>query len=268
MTQMIDPESVANYIRETARALILPRFRALGSGDVREKKPGDLVTIADTEAERELTRRLGDEVPGANILGEESVAEDPARLAWLSAEAPVWIIDPIDGTANFVRGHVGFAVIVALARQGEVEAGWIYNPLADAMIFSIKGNGAWSAGRRLRVKDDVPPEKLTGSAYGRTKSGVRAGRALNESGRIRGVHNQGCSGLEYMAIAHGLAQFSLHSRSLPWDHAAGMLIVAEAGGCGRFLDGSAYDPRIVDRPVLAAASGGAWQTIHDVVTTA
>lgn len=268
MTQMIDPGRVAGYIRETARALILPRFRALGSGDIREKKPGDPVTIADTEAEAELTRLLKDFLPGSTVVGEESIAEDPSRLAWLSGEAPVWIIDPVDGTSNFVRGNPGFAVIVALARQGEVEAGWIYNPLADVLIWAIRNEGAWSEGRRLEVSGDVPPEKLTGSAYGRTKSGVRAGRALNDSGRIRGVHNQGCSGLEYMAIAQGMAQFSLHSRSLPWDHAAGMLIVREAGGVGRFLDGSAYDPRITDRAVLSAVSPQAWQTVHDVVTAA
>jgi fructose-1,6-bisphosphatase/inositol monophosphatase family enzyme len=97
---------------------------------------------------------------------------------------------------------------------------------------------------------------------------VRAGRALNDSGRIRGVHNQGCSGLEYMAIAQGMAQFSLHSRSLPWDHAAGMLIVHEAGGVGSFLDGGVYDPRILDRAVLAASTVQGFQTVHDVVTTA
>jgi fructose-1,6-bisphosphatase/inositol monophosphatase family enzyme len=266
MTQMIDPGRVANYIRETARALILPRFRALGSGDVREKKPGDPVTIADTEAERELTRLLTELVPGTNVVGEESVAEDPSRLAWLSADAPAWIIDPVDGTSNFVRGNPGFAVIVALAQQGDITAGWIYNPLADVMIWAMKGEGAWSEGKRLYVNRDLPPEKLTGSAYGRTKSGVRAGRALNDSGRVRGVHNQGCSGLEYMAIAQGMAQFSLHSRSLPWDHAAGMLIVAEAGGVGSFLDGATYDPRITDRAVLSAVSPQAWQTVHDVVT--
>lgn len=268
MVSMIDTESVASYIRETARAVILPRFRALGQGDVREKKPGDPVTIADTEAEQELTRRLKTVLPGANALGEESVAEDPSRLAWLAADAPLWIIDPIDGTANFVRGNSGFAVIVALARRGAVEGGWIYNPLGDVMISALKGGGAWSAGRRLQVKRDVPPEKLTGAAYGRTKSGVRAGRALNDSGRIRGVHNQGCSGLEYMAIAQGMAQFSLHSRSLPWDHAAGMLIVHEAGGLGGFLDGGVYDPRITDRPVLAAATAQAWHTVREVVTAA
>jgi fructose-1,6-bisphosphatase/inositol monophosphatase family enzyme len=268
MTQMIDPGRVANYIRETARAVILPRFRALGSGDVREKKPGDPVTIADTEAEAELTRRLKDLLPGSNVVGEESIADDPSRLARLSGEAPVWIIDPVDGTSNFVRGNPGFAVIVALARQGEIEAGWIYNPLADVLVWSIRGEGAWSEGRQLRVSRDVPPEKLTGSAYGRTKSGVRAGRALNDSGRVLGVHNQGCSGLEYMAIAQGMAQFSLHSRSLPWDHAAGMLIVREAGGIGRFLDGGVYDPRITDRAVLSAVSPQAWQTVYDVVTAA
>jgi len=268
MTPMIDTESVANYIRETARAVILPRFRALGQGDVREKKPGDPVTIADTEAEQDLTRRLTSVLPGANVLGEESVAEDPSRLAWLSAETPLWIIDPIDGTSNFVRGNAGFAVIVALARQGAVEGGWIYNPLGDVMISALKGQGAWSAGRRLQVKRDVPAEKLTGAAYGRTKTGVRAGRALNDSGRIRGVHNQGCSGLEYMAIAQGMAQFSLHSRSLPWDHAAGMLIVHEAGGVGSFLDGGVYDTRVTDRAVLAATSRQAWQTVHEVVTAA
>ena len=265
---MFDPESVASYIRETARSVILPRFRALGQNDIREKKPGDPVTIADTEAERELTRRLTEVIAGANVLGEESVAEDPARLAWLSADAPVWIIDPIDGTSNFVRGQSGFVVIVALARHGAVEAGWIYNPLGDVMITALKGQGAWSAGKRLQVKRDVPPEKLTGAAYGRTKSGVRAGRALNDSGRVRGVHNQGCSGLEYMAIAQGMAQFSLHSRSLPWDHAAGMLIIHEAGGIGSFLDGGTYDARITDRAVLAAATPLAWRTVHDVVTAA
>jgi fructose-1,6-bisphosphatase/inositol monophosphatase family enzyme len=268
MIGMIDTESVATYIRETARTVILPRFRALGEGDVREKKPGDPVTIADTESEQELTRQLKNVIAGANVLGEESVAEDASRLDWLSLDAPCWIIDPIDGTSNFVRGNPGFAVIVALARLGQVEAGWIYNPIADVMITSIKDQGAWSAGRRLQVNKDVPPEKLTGSAYGRTASGARAGRALNDSGRIRGTHNQGCSGLEYMSIAQGLAQFSLHSRSLPWDHAAGMLIVHEAGGVGNFLDGSPYDARILDRAVLSASTPQAWQTVRDVVTAA
>jgi fructose-1,6-bisphosphatase/inositol monophosphatase family enzyme len=265
MQGMIDLNKVSIFIRDTARALILPRFRALASSDIREKKPGDLVTIADIETERELTRLLHDVVSGAHIVGEESVAEDPSRLALLSSDAPVWIIDPVDGTANFAKGAPGFAVIVALTRGGAVEAGWIYDPLGDLMISSRKGEGAWLGEDRLAVAANVPPERLTGSAYGRAKSGVPAAKALNQSGRIRGVHNQGCSGLEYMALARGISQFTLHSRSLPWDHAAGMLIVSEAGGRGAFLDGSVYDTRIIDRPVLAAASATSWEAIRDIV---
>ena len=264
---MIDGKIVSNFIRETARALILPRFRALGSGDIREKKPGDPVTIADTETEKALTPLLAGTLDGSFVLGEESVAESPSRLELLAADAPLWIIDPVDGTANFAKGLPGFAVIVALTQRGQVEAGWIYDPLGDIMISAQRGEGAWHGDTRLKVSADVPTERLSGSAYGRAKSGVRAAKALNESGRILGVHNQGCSGLEYMALARGISQFSLHSRSLPWDHAAGMLIVSEAGGHGSFLDGTAYDTRILDRPVLAAASLVNWRAIHDIVAT-
>jgi fructose-1,6-bisphosphatase/inositol monophosphatase family enzyme len=264
---MIDRKIVANFIRDTARALILPRFRALGSGDIREKKPGDPVTIADIETEQALTRLLSEAMSGALVVGEESVAEDASRLDMLSSDAPVWIIDPVDGTSNFAKGLPGFAVIVALAQRGDVKAGWIYDPLGDIMISARKGEGAWLDETRLAVSAGVPPERISGSAYGRAKSGVRAAKALNDSGRIRGVHNQGCSGLEYMALARGISQFSLHSRSLPWDHAAGMLITREAGGCASFLDGSVYDARIIDRPVLATASMAGWHVVHDILAT-
>ena len=268
MSLMIDPEIIAKFIRDTARSVILPRFRALGSGDVREKKPGDPVTVADIESERELTRLLTGIVPGGHILGEESVSENPAQLDLLSGDAPVWIIDPIDGTANFVKGNPGFAVIVALTRGGKVEGGWLHNPVADTMIWALKGKGAWMGTKRLAVTPDIAASHLTGSAYGKTPSGNRAGKAIRESGRILGVHNQGCSGIEYMLVAQGMSQFSLHSRSLPWDHAAGTLIVEEAGGYSRFLDGSDYDTRIPDHSILTTSTPQAFQTIRDIMATA
>jgi len=264
---MIDRKTVADLIRDVARAQILPRFRTLESGDIREKNPGDLVTIADIETERELTRLLGSLVPDALVIGEESVAEDPARLGLLAGDAPVWIIDPVDGTANFAKGAPGFAVIVALARNGIVEVGWIYDPLNDVMVSAQRGGGAWSDDRPTKVAGDIPPQETSGAAYGRAKSGLRAAKVLLESGHVRAVHNQGSSGLEYIALALGRTQFSLHSRSLPWDHAAGMLIVREAGGCASFLDGTDYDPRIPDRPLLATASAAGWRAIRDVVAS-
>ncbi|HEV8027155.1 MAG TPA: inositol monophosphatase [Stellaceae bacterium] len=263
---MLDPEKIAALIRETAQAEILPRFRMLGESDIREKKPGDFVTAADLAAERRMTEWLTEAAPGSLVLGEEAAAEDPGRLALLASEARVWIIDPVDGTANFARGEPGFAVILAEVQKGEVCAGWIYDPLSDVMVTAEAGGGAWSAGRRLTVARDVAPAELVGGAYGRTKAGVPAAKALEASGRIGRIRNRGCGGLEYLDLALGRAHFSLHSRSLPWDHAAGMLITAEAGGVGAFLDGSRYDARIIDRPVLAAASAEAWQIVQEVVS--
>jgi fructose-1,6-bisphosphatase/inositol monophosphatase family enzyme len=262
---MVDVDWVAALIRDTAQSVILPRFRQLRREEIREKKPGDFVTVADLDAERLLTEGLRAAVPGALVLGEEAVAEDSSRLALLAGEEPVWVIDPIDGTANFARGAPGFAVILSLVERAEVCAGWIYDPLADVMVTAELGAGTWSEGRRLAVDAAADAQRLVGAAYGRTVAGPRAAKALTDSGRIAAVQNLGCSALEYSAIALGRAHFSLHSRSLPWDHAAGILITREAGGIADFFDGGAYDPRIADRAVLAAANQSAWETVRAVV---
>ena len=262
---MTHPDKIAAVIREIAQIEIVPRFRMLAQEDIREKKPGDFVTVADLAVERALTARLKDAAPGSVVLGEEAAHEDPTRFKLLGEAAPVWVIDPVDGTANFARGAPGFGVIVARVEQGVAVAGWIYDPLADEMVTAVRGGGAWSGAARLAVDASAEPRPMVGAAYGRTLAGARASKLLEESGRIGGVRNLGCSALEYIRVAEGAAHFSLHSRSLPWDHAAGMLIVAEAGGVARFLDGSAYDPRIADRAVLAAASSAAWETVQSVV---
>ncbi|HUB96693.1 MAG TPA: inositol monophosphatase [Stellaceae bacterium] len=263
---MPDLDRVARIIRDTAATEILPRFRALGAGDISEKKPGDLVTIADVESERSLTRGLVALEPGTAAIGEEGVHADPTRLQLLGEDAPVWVIDPIDGTGNFAKGVPRFAVIIAYVVRGVTEAGWIYDPLSDAMVMAVRGGGAWCDGRRLRVVAETRQSSLAGSAYGRTPAGVRAAVALEASGRVGAVRNRGCSGLEYMELARGEAHFTLHSRSLVWDHAAGMLIAAEAGGVATFLDGSPYDPRISDKRPLAAASAETWSLIASIVT--
>ena len=263
---MIDLTSIAAFVRATAQAEIVPRFRALAEGDIREKRPGDLVTIADVEAERVLSHGLEALVPGSVALGEEGVFADPTRLELIAGERPVWIIDPVDGTGNFAKGRPDFAVIVAYVEHGVTTGGWIYDPLGDVLVAARRGAGAWCGGRRLRVADAAPPTRLTGSAYGRTPAGERAAQALAGSARIDSVTNRGCSGLEYIDVALGRTHFTLHSRSLPWDHAAGMLLVVEAGGVAAFVDGSAYDPRVLNRRPLAAASVEAWRLVHGIVT--
>jgi fructose-1,6-bisphosphatase/inositol monophosphatase family enzyme len=262
---MIDPETVASFIRETARSVILPRFGALKPGEIAQKGPGDFVTVADTEAERRLSALLTGAQPGSLVLGEEGAAKDPALLRLAGGQDPLWIIDPIDGTNNYVKGKPGFAMILAYLEQGAVRAGWLYDPLGDRLVWAVLGEGARSNGIRLHAGNHAGP--ITGAAYGKAASGERAAKALSRSGRVGDIRNQGCSGLEYLSIALGETQFSLHSRSLPWDHAAGMLITSETGGKACFLDGGAYDPGVFDRAVLAASSGESWRIVHDLVSS-
>ncbi len=263
---MIDPETVASFIRETARSVILPRFRALKREEISEKGPGDFVTIADIEAERRLSALLTGALPGSAVLGEEAAAKDPALMRLTGGDGPLWIIDPIDGTNNFAHGRPGFAVILAYAEAGAVRGGWLYDPLGERLAWAVLGQGAWSNGTRLKTA--LHPGKISGSAYGKTGSGERAAKALSRSECVAGIRNQNCSGLEYLSIALGETHFALHSRSLPWDHAAGMLITSEAGGKAGFLDGGAYDPGVFDRAVLAASGGEAWQIVHEIMTSA
>jgi len=263
---MIDPETVASFIRETARSVILPRFRALKREDISEKGPGDFVTIADLEAERRLSALLTEAQPGSAVLGEEGAAKDPTLMRLAGGAAPLWIIDPIDGTNNFAHGQPGFAVILAYVEEGAVRAGWLYDPLGERLAWAVLGRGAWSNGTRLKTAQ--PPGRITGSAYGKAASGERAAKALSRNVRVGGIRNQGCSGLEYLSIALGETHFALHSRSLPWDHAAGMLITSESSGKACFLDGGPYDPGVFDRAVLAASGGEAWQIVHEIVTSA
>src|SRR5262249_9551648 len=107
----------------------MPRFRRLAAGDVREKAPGDLVTVADDAVEARLAPLLTSLVPGSTIVGEEATASDVNLLNRLHADDPVWTIDPIDGTGNFAGGIPAFAVMVAFVFKGEISAAWIHDPV-------------------------------------------------------------------------------------------------------------------------------------------
>src|SRR5260221_247987 len=134
---MPDPEKVAEHIRETAQAEILPRFRLLRREDIREKGPGDFVTLADLEAERQLTQRLGGLLPGSVVLGEEAASQDRGRFALLAGEAPVWVIDPVDGTANFARGQPGVV-------GGFLDGSPYDRRIADRSVLAAASAAAWS----------------------------------------------------------------------------------------------------------------------------
>ena len=141
---MIDVTALAGILRDAAKAEILPRFRRLEPGTVKIKSnPTDLVTEADTEAEWAIKREVERRWPGTLVVGEESVAADPALLGRLADAEVAITVDPVDGTANFAAGLPLFAVMAAIVVRGETVGGIIYDPMGDDWMLAERGAGAW-----------------------------------------------------------------------------------------------------------------------------
>ena len=188
MPVSIDRDAVAALLREVAASEVLPRFRNLAKADVRAKTSAqDLVTLADLEAERVLTARLPALLPGSVVVGEEAAYADPRVLERLDGETPVWVIDPVDGTANFSAGRPTFAMIVALVDRGQTVAGWILDPLHDRMALAERGAGAWLGDTRIQAHPaDGPLLSWQGCAYGPRAKTLKGRVGATSSPRQRG----------------------------------------------------------------------------------
>jgi len=242
VTDLIDP--VGRAMREVAAAVVLPRFRSLAADEVHEKGPGDVVTVADAEAEVRLTEVLGDLLPDAAVVGEEAVAADPSVLDRAREADRAWIIDPIDGTANFVAGSADFAVMVALVEAGVTTASWILQPVADRLFTAVRGDGASLDGRALhRPPAPALLGALRGVARTRFLSPDAAARVADGTGAFAEVgEGRKAAGVEYPRLVLGEIDFVVYLRTLVWDHAPGALLLEEAGGRAVRLDGAAYEP--------------------------
>ncbi|MEU9921496.1 inositol monophosphatase family protein [Streptomyces griseoluteus] len=233
---------VEGAIRKAAATEILPRFRRLAEHEVDQKSgPHDLVTDADRLAERRLTDELSALLPGSVVVGEEAVHANPATYEAIRGDAPVWIIDPVDGTRQFVHGNDGFCTLVALAHRGTVLASWTYAPVRDQFATAVRGQGAFLDGERLFAGPPEPGRDLKVAVSHpdyTTEDQKRALRALWTDGVA--PRSCGSAGLEYLAIARGRTDAVAFSWEAAWDHAAGLLLVEEAGGAHRTLTGEPF----------------------------
>src|SRR5947207_2016514 len=135
-----DSQRVAGLMRETAAAEVLPRFRNLTKQDIREKRPGDIVTVADVASEQRLASGLAKILPGVPVVGEEAVEADPGLLDLIGRRGEsCWIVDPLDGTANFAAGKDQFAVIVCLVQDGATVGAWILDVPKGRMAVALMG---------------------------------------------------------------------------------------------------------------------------------
>jgi myo-inositol-1(or 4)-monophosphatase len=206
--------------------------------DVKVKGERDIVTAADIAAEKAVMDEILSGCPDAWIISEEAHS---TRLA--DKDRPTWYIDPLDGTTNYARGLPGFSVSIAMALGGQVQCGAVYDPLLDHLFWAERGKGAWLNDERLHVSDrqtlldgilllDWPRDQEIRQKSARALCSLVP---LTEA-----VRSTGSAALSLSYIAAGWADMYFQYTLMPWDVAAGSLLIEEAGGRVTGLDGRPY----------------------------
>ena len=215
--------------REAGELIMSLRSAGVEVADTKSS-PVDVVTAADRACEELIRGRLLGARPGDHFIGEESVQEASDHQP--SSSGVTWIVDPIDGTVNYLYGLPHYAVSIAAARDGEIVAGVVRSPVADLEYAAALGGGSTGNGVPLRVRDAAPVDRLlvsTGFSY---ESDIRArqGRAVAEMlPRVRDVRRQGSCALDLCLVAAGQSDAYVEEGPHIWDFAAGALIAREAG---------------------------------------
>jgi len=221
--------------RKAARALVRD-FGEVENLQVSRKGPGDFVSKADTRTEHILSEELLKARPDFGLLpeeGEEVAARDGRHR---------WIIDPIDGTTNFLHGIPHFAISLALEQDGNIVAGVVYQPLTDELYWAERGAGAYLNDRRLRVSARMQLETCvvgTGLAQiGRPATPHYLAELQATMSNVAAVRRLGAASLDLAYVAAGRFDAFWETGLAAWDIAAGVLLVREAGGVVSRRDGS------------------------------
>ncbi len=263
-----DAQRVADLMHETAAAELLPRFRNLAKEDVRQKRPGDFVTVADIESEQRLASGLAKILPGVPVVGEEAVEADPGLVDLIARKGETcWIVDPLDGTSNFAAGRDRFAMIVCLVHDGLTVGGWILDVPNGRMAVAMKGQGVTLEGKPVenRATSSGAPRGLVGYRIRKEFD-----RQLSDQQRRQfgGLTTLNCAGREYIEVLAGAYDFTLYRMTKPWDHAAGALMLEEAGGAAVRFDGSPFRPADrIDAGIIASPSKTVLEEVRAIFET-
>ncbi len=215
---------------------------------VSRKGPSDFVSMADMKAEKTLHRELSKARPDFSFLMEEQGAREGAD------KTQRWIIDPLDGTTNFLHGIPHFAISIGYESNGEILAGVIYDPVKNEMFWAERGRGAWMNDRRLRVssRSDLSEAVLATGIPHHGRGNHREFLTIAElmMARTAGIRRYGAAALDLAYVAAGRYEGYWEMDLKPWDVAAGSIIVKEAGGF--VTDYAGRDRAVQSGEVIAA----------------
>lgn len=260
-------QSAIITIIERACRRVAPRLRRdfgeVAQLQVSRKGPSDFVSNADRAAEEALVAELARARPGWGF-----VLEEGADIAGEDG-APRFVIDPLDGTTNFLHGIPHFAMSVAVEQAGVIEAGLVYQPLSDETFWAERGRGAWLHNQRLRVSGRVDlGEALvaTGIPYRGHGDRERFSAILDAvMPQVAGVRRFGAASLDLAWLAAGRFDGFWEEGLAPWDVAAGILLVREAGG---FVSDFRGGDRMIERREIVAGNAEIHSRLHRVIAAA
>ncbi|MEM6648424.1 MAG: inositol monophosphatase family protein [Bacteroidota bacterium] len=233
-----------------AARLIQPHAGRVRTSQIKEKARHDLVTELDVASQQLIHERLVAAFPDDRFLGEES--EETDFDAYRTGR--VWIVDPIDGTTNFAHGLPPYAISIGLLEDGEPKVGVVLDVSAGDLYAATAGGGAYKNGQRLSVSAAATLDEsvvLTGFPSSAVAY-VERYMAIFEQmlRRCRGVRRPGCASVDLAYVAAGVAEAFYETGHRPWDMAAGVLLVTEAGG--RVTDNSGQDVDVLGRQLVAS----------------
>lgn len=218
----------------------------------------DVVTQTDRDSEALIRKLLRVARPDDAVLGEE------AGLA-TGTTGVRWIVDPVDGTVNFLYGLPQYAVSIAAELDGEVVAGVVRNPASGVEYTAARGHGSYRDGVLLHVRDTPPLAEtlvLTGFSYEADQRAVQGAGVARLLPQVRDIRRLGSCALDLCHVAEGAADAYVEEGVNLWDHAAGALVAREAGAVTRLVPGAG------GREALVAAGAAGFETFLDAVTTA
>lgn len=236
-------------VREVAQTEVMPRFLDVG---ISRKADGSLLTEADLAAQAAFAAKLPD-IIDRPMLGEEMTAQRQTEL-WRHNRQGLWVVDPIDGTNNFINGLPHFALSCAFIRNGRPQLGVIYNPVSDECFYAERGGGAFLNGRPLPLRNVQKQlhEAIAGVEIKYLRSGKLSSR-MNTLAPFGSIRSMGSSTLDWCYLASGRYDIYVHGGQKLWDYAAGALIFEEAGGKLATLEGDDFwsGEHVFKRSVIA-----------------
>lgn len=265
---VINPEKLAESVADAAAEIITPRFRALEDYEISSKGgPSDLVTAADLEMEERLKRILPEFLPGSIVIGEEGISTGEDSLETLKDDTQkIFLVDPIDGTRNFVNGDENFAVMIACIIGGKTALSWIYDVLQNTFYIAEKSSGAYKNEKKLSIGTPKPiAESIAHINYRYFPKGVRVEMEAFIA-EFKENRSLGSSAHEYMRLADGTADISFYSESRIWDNIPGTLLVEEAGGYVKKANSTPLYVFDDMANVIAAGNEELWREMHQKLT--